>query len=146
MSPARPSAALVSVYLSTSACRMCPAMAKSATLQYDMAPVEPQRGRRQQRAPDKMANSISEASPLLSAPTPSQRRTSTPDMASRIKSALWGPPSVERSLLIKLDFTVLIYFSVVWFLFGINRASYNTAYISGMKEELNFQGKVRDTG
>lgn len=63
-------------------------------------------------------------------------------MASRIKTALWGPPSVERSLLIKLDFTVLIYFSVVWFLFGINRASYSTAYISGMKEDLNFQGKV----
>ncbi|KAI8182923.1 Pantothenate transporter liz1 [Colletotrichum sp. SAR 10_65] len=62
-------------------------------------------------------------------------------MASRIKTALWGPPSVERSLLIKLDFTVLIYFSVVWFLFGINRASYSTAYISGMKEDLNFQGK-----
>ncbi|KAI8281196.1 hypothetical protein K4K60_004385 [Colletotrichum sp. SAR11_57] len=59
----------------------------------------------------------------------------------QIKTALWGPPSVERSLLIKLDFTVLIYFSVVWFLFGINRASYSTAYISGMKEDLNFQGK-----
>ncbi|KAF6817670.1 major facilitator superfamily transporter [Colletotrichum plurivorum] len=88
-----------------------------------------------------MANLISEASPLLSSPTPPQRRKSAPDMASRIKKALWGPPSVERSLLIKLDFTVLIYFSVVWFLFGINRASYNTAYISGMKEELNFQGK-----
>ncbi|GJD04553.1 putative h+-pantothenate symporter [Colletotrichum higginsianum] len=62
-------------------------------------------------------------------------------MASRITTVLWGPPSVQRSLLIKLDFTVLIYFSVVWFLFGINRASYSTAYISGMKEELNFQGK-----
>lgn len=66
-------------------------------------------------------------------------------MASRITTVLWGPPSVQRSLLIKLDFTVLIYFSVVWFLFGINRASYSTAYISGMKEELNFQGKVRSS-
>ncbi|KAF4819411.1 Pantothenate transporter liz1 [Colletotrichum tropicale] len=86
---------------------------------------------------------VSEASPLLpaassSSSSPPPRR---PDMASRIKTALWGPPSVERSLLIKLDFTVLIYFSVVWFLFGINRASYSTAYISGMKEDLNFQGK-----
>ncbi|GIZ49520.1 hypothetical protein CKM354_001255000 [Cercospora kikuchii] len=54
---------------------------------------------------------------------------------------LWGPPSIERSLLIKLDFTLLLYFSIIWFLFGINRSSYSTAYISGMKEDLNFQGK-----
>ncbi|KAJ4417783.1 hypothetical protein N0V82_005949 [Gnomoniopsis sp. IMI 355080] len=60
---------------------------------------------------------------------------------SRITNAIWGPPSVERSLLIKLDSTVLIYFSLIWFLFGINRASYSTAYISGMKEDLGFVGK-----
>ena len=60
---------------------------------------------------------------------------------SRLKTAIWGPPGVERSLLIKLDSTVLVYFSLIWFLFGINRASYSTAYISGMKEALNFQGK-----
>lgn len=41
----------------------------------------------------------------------------------------------------KLDFTLLVYFSIIWFLFGINRASYSTAYISGMREDLNFQGK-----
>ena len=52
---------------------------------------------------------------------------------------LWGPPTTERSLLIKLDFTLLLYFSIIWFLFGVNRASYSTAYISGMKEDLNFQ-------
>ncbi|KIV79645.1 hypothetical protein, variant [Exophiala sideris] len=60
---------------------------------------------------------------------------------SSLKTAIWGPPGVERSLLIKLDSTVLVYFSLIWFLFGINRASYSTAYISGMKEALNFQGK-----
>ncbi|KAM3414747.1 hypothetical protein BST61_g9900 [Cercospora zeina] len=54
---------------------------------------------------------------------------------------LWGPPSTERSLLIKLDFTLLLYFSIIWFLFGINRSSYSTAYISGMKEDVDFQGK-----
>lgn len=59
----------------------------------------------------------------------------------KIRKAIWGPPSAERSLLIKLDSTVLIYFSLIWFLFGINRASYNSAYISGMREALNFQGK-----
>jgi hypothetical protein len=68
--------------------------------------------------------------------------TCNPIMAlSGIKTAIWGPPSVERSLLIKLDSTVLIYFSLIWFLFGINRASYSTAYISGMKEDVGFQGK-----
>ncbi|KAK1710689.1 major facilitator superfamily transporter [Colletotrichum lupini] len=84
-----------------------------------------------------------EAAPLLPGSTFSHRKREQPvsEMVSKIKEALWGPPSVERSLLIKLDFTVLIYFSVVWFLFGVNRASYNTAYISGMKEDLNFQGK-----
>lgn len=87
-----------------------------------------------------------EAAPLLPGSTLSHRKREQPvsEMVSKIKEALWGPPSVERSLLIKLDFTVLIYFSVVWFLFGVNRASYNTAYISGMKEDLNFQGKVSD--
>ncbi|KAH8892471.1 MFS general substrate transporter [Thozetella sp. PMI_491] len=59
---------------------------------------------------------------------------------AKIKAAVWGPPSLERSLLIKLDLTLLIYFSVIWFLFGINRASYSTAYISGMKEGLGFKG------
>ena len=60
---------------------------------------------------------------------------------SRIKTALWGPPSTERSLLMKLDGTVLVYFSVIWFLFGVNRASYSTAYISGMREDLGFHGR-----
>lgn len=58
-----------------------------------------------------------------------------------LKTAIWGPPGVERTLLMKLDATVLIYFSLIWFLFGINRASYSTAYISGMKDALHFQGK-----
>lgn len=60
---------------------------------------------------------------------------------SHLKTAIWGAPSIERSLLIKLDSTVLIYFSLIWFLFGINRASYSTAYISGMKDDIGFQGK-----
>jgi ACS family pantothenate transporter-like MFS transporter len=58
-----------------------------------------------------------------------------------VKMLLWGAPSKERSLLIKLDFTVLPYFSLIWFLFGINRASYSTAYISGMETALDFKGK-----
>jgi ACS family pantothenate transporter-like MFS transporter len=64
-----------------------------------------------------------------------------PRLISKLKTAIWGPPGLERSLLIKLDSTILIYFSLIWFLFGINRASYSTAYISGMDKALNFQGK-----
>jgi MFS transporter, ACS family, pantothenate transporter len=60
---------------------------------------------------------------------------------SALTTLLWGPPSKDRPLLIKLDFTLLPYFSLIWFLFGVNRASYSHAYISGMKEDLGFQGK-----
>ena len=97
----------------------------------------------------------SERSPLLQPDGEEDRRVAvdhdaavetsakTPDssgIALHSKIAkLWGPPSTERSLLIKLDFTLLLYFSIIWFLFGVNRASYSTAYISGMKEDLNFQ-------
>ena len=96
----------------------------------------------------------SERSPLLQTNDAVDRRLATDDEATSESSAkpsglgkslyntiakLWGPPSTERSLLIKLDFTLLLYLSIIWFLFGVNRASYSTAYISGMKEDLNFQ-------
>jgi ACS family pantothenate transporter-like MFS transporter len=41
----------------------------------------------------------------------------------------------------KLDITILPYFSIIWFLFGLSRASYSSAYISGMGKELHFKGK-----
>jgi ACS family pantothenate transporter-like MFS transporter len=98
----------------------------------------------------------SERSPLLQTNSAVDHRVAADDEATLESSAkpsdssggislhstiakLWGPPSTERSLLIKLDFTLLLYFSIIWFLFGVNRASYSTAYISGMKEDLNFQ-------
>jgi ACS family pantothenate transporter-like MFS transporter len=98
---------------------------------------------------------VSERSPLLQADNTTERCVATDNEAALESTAkpfntggislyntfakLWGPPSTERSLLIKLDFTLLLYFSIIWFLFGVNRASYSTAYISGMKEDLNFQ-------
>lgn len=60
---------------------------------------------------------------------------------SSLKTLLWGPPSAERTLVIKLDFTLLIYFSLIWFLFEINRSGYGTAYITGMEEAVVFEGK-----
>ena len=41
----------------------------------------------------------------------------------------------------KLDLTMLPYFSLIWFLFGVTRASYSSAYISGMEKALHFHGK-----
>lgn len=54
---------------------------------------------------------------------------------------LWGNHAKDRHLLARLDITLLPYFSLIWFLFGVTRASYSSAYVSGMKEALNFQGK-----
>lgn len=54
---------------------------------------------------------------------------------------LWGSNAQDRALLAKLDITLLPYFSLIWFLFGVTRASYSSAYISGMKEALGFEGK-----
>lgn len=58
-------------------------------------------------------------------------------------SKCWQSRPIFRAggLVIKLDFTLLPYFPLIWFLFGINRASYSTAYISGMQEALGFVGK-----
>jgi ACS family pantothenate transporter-like MFS transporter len=60
---------------------------------------------------------------------------------SKLAIWLWGSDTKDRALLSKLDLTLLPYFSLIWFLFGVTRASYSSAYISGMREALNFQGK-----
>ncbi|KAJ5949571.1 pantothenate transporter [Penicillium verhagenii] len=62
-------------------------------------------------------------------------------LTTKLAIWLWGPNAKDRALLSKLDVTLLPYFSLIWFLFGITRASYSTAYISGMKEALGFEGK-----
>lgn len=64
-----------------------------------------------------------------------------PSYLLRLRSFLWGSDPKDASLLIKLDFTILPYFSLIWFLFGLSRSSYSSAYISGMKEALGFEGK-----
>jgi len=64
-----------------------------------------------------------------------------PAALARLRSLLWGSDPKDAALLIKLDFTILPYFSLIWFLFGLSRSSYGSAYISGMKEALDFKGK-----
>lgn len=64
-----------------------------------------------------------------------------PNTLLKLRRWLWGSDPADSALLIKLDFTILPYFSLIWFLFGLSRSSYATAYISGMKDALHFQGK-----
>ncbi|KAJ5885224.1 pantothenate transporter [Penicillium taxi] len=59
----------------------------------------------------------------------------------KFKIRVWGTDPKDRALVSKLDVTLLPYFSLIWFLFGVTRASYSSAYISGMKEALGFKGK-----
>lgn len=86
-----------------------------------------------------MPSQSNENEPLLGI---RQSEHAKPDgtLLHHIKSIIWGPASIERSVVMKLDLTILPYFSLIWFLFGVNRASYSHAYISGMKEDLDFQG------
>ncbi|GAT21102.1 pantothenate transporter [Aspergillus luchuensis] len=60
---------------------------------------------------------------------------------TRLATWLWGQDPKDRALLAKLDVTLLPYFSLIWFLFGVTRSSYSSAYISGMREALGFEGK-----
>ncbi|OKL62733.1 hypothetical protein UA08_01137 [Talaromyces atroroseus] len=62
-------------------------------------------------------------------------------LGTKIAVWLWGADVDGRRLLTRLDFTLLPYFSLIWFLFGVTRASYSSAYISGMQEALHFEGK-----
>ncbi|TLD34987.1 putative permease of the major facilitator superfamily [Venturia nashicola] len=77
--------------------------------------------------------------PLLTSET--EETSTMPSNITRLKRILWGKDPRDAALLMKLDFTLLPYFSTIWFLFGLSRASYSSAYISGMKDDLGFKGK-----
>lgn len=81
-----------------------------------------------------------ETEPLLRRSYPHSTSQKSTSRLSHVTATIWGPASTEATLVRKLDLTILPYFSLIWFLFGVNRASYSHAYISGMKEDLDFQG------
>lgn len=81
-----------------------------------------------------------ETEPLLGHSHADASKSNASSFVSLVSTAIWGPASPEASLVRKLDLTILPYFSIIWFLFGVNRASYSHAYISGMKEDLDFRG------
>ena len=87
-----------------------------------------------------MSSHRDENEPLLRRRQSGTRGSKSSSWLSGTLTTIWGPASTEASLVRKLDLTILPYFSLIWFLFGVNRASYSHAYISGMKEDLNFQG------
>ncbi|EGO01798.1 hypothetical protein SERLA73DRAFT_103821 [Serpula lacrymans var. lacrymans S7.3] len=60
-----------------------------------------------------------------------------------IRRFVWGdiPSSkVERRLLLKIDWFILSYCCLMYFVNYLDRANVNNAYVSGMKQELNMQG------
>jgi MFS transporter, ACS family, pantothenate transporter len=61
----------------------------------------------------------------------------------RLRTTIWGAPAsteIERRLIVKLDFFILSFCCLMYWVNYLDRANLNNAYVSGMKEDLNFQG------
>ncbi|KAK0537263.1 hypothetical protein OC835_001797 [Tilletia horrida] len=72
-----------------------------------------------------------------------QAKTATRRTASKLRVFLWGHPpdtKAERRLLLKIDFFVLTYLCLTFWSNYLNRTNLTSAYVSGMKEALHFQG------
>ncbi|CAD6964057.1 unnamed protein product [Tilletia controversa] len=68
--------------------------------------------------------------------------------ASKLRVFLWGhPPETkeERRLLVKIDFFVMSFLMLMYWSNYLNRTNLTSAYVSGMREELNFQGTQFNT-
>ncbi|KAK4501010.1 hypothetical protein PRZ48_006816 [Zasmidium cellare] len=60
-----------------------------------------------------------------------------------IRVAVWGEPpptKAESKLLFKLDFFILTYVCLMYWVNYLDRANLNNAYVSGAKEDLGFKG------
>jgi len=61
----------------------------------------------------------------------------------RLRVAVWGVPpdtAAERRLLFKIDFFILTYVCLMYWVNYLDRANLNNAYVSGAREDLNFKG------
>lgn len=70
---------------------------------------------------------------------PEQRRT----FWQRIRPILWDTldkPPTEKRLLLKIDACILTYCCLAYFMRTLDTSNLSNAYVSGMKEDLNFQG------
>lgn len=62
---------------------------------------------------------------------------------SKFREIVWGAPAAttaERRLVFKIDFFILTYVCLMYWCNYLDRANLNNAYVSGMREALNFQG------
>lgn len=60
-----------------------------------------------------------------------------------LRVAAWGVPpdsKAERRLLLKIDWFILSYVCLMYWVNYLDRANLNNAYVSGAEEDLNFQG------
>lgn len=56
---------------------------------------------------------------------------------------IWYPsylPKHEKTLLLKLDFIILVYICASYFTKSLDKSNITNAYVTGMKEEINFGG------
>lgn len=63
---------------------------------------------------------------------------------SKLREVVWGKPAAthaERTLLVKLDLVILSFCCLMYWVNYLDRMNLNNAYVSGMKEDLDFQGK-----
>lgn len=61
----------------------------------------------------------------------------------KLRQVAWGAPAAtkaERHLILKIDFFILTYVCLMYWSNYLDRANLNNAYVSGMREALNFQG------
>lgn len=62
---------------------------------------------------------------------------------SKMREVVWGKPAAtktERRLLVKIDVVILSFCCLMYWVNYLDRMNLNNAYVSGMKEDLNFQG------
>jgi len=63
---------------------------------------------------------------------------------SKLREVVWGAPAAtkaERRLILKIDFFILTYVCLMYWCNYLDRANLNNAYVSGMREALDFKGK-----
>ncbi|KAF2717611.1 MFS general substrate transporter [Polychaeton citri CBS 116435] len=61
----------------------------------------------------------------------------------KLRTVVWGEPpatKAESHLLFKLDFFILTYVCLMYWVNYLDRANLNNAYVSGAREDLNFKG------
>jgi len=68
----------------------------------------------------------------------------TPEKKQRPKFFLWSPPGqskFEKRLVFKLDAAILTYVCLSYFVRYLDATNISSAYITGMKEDLNISGE-----